>query len=125
MRRQTPTRPLSLASWASASAGALFDVGSSQGNGEAPTVPQARLMIQHLQYLASMLFVVTWLALVWLTSAGALWPNLKERRGTPPPGRYDMFLGMGLLTIALLAGLVDVVSRTFLRAKNSDPDHLA
>jgi hypothetical protein len=90
-----------------------------------PTVPQAQLMTQRLQYLASMLFVVTWVALVWLTSAGALWPNHKERRGTLPPGRYEIFLGMGLLTIALLAGLVDVVSRTFLRAKYSDPDHLA
>jgi hypothetical protein len=90
-----------------------------------PTVPQAQLMIQRLQYLLSMLFTVTWLALVWLTSAGAMWPNLKERRGTLPPGRYDIFLGMGLLTIVLVAGLVDVASRTFLSAKYSDPDHLA
>jgi hypothetical protein len=82
-------------------------------------------MNQRLQYLVSMLLVMTWLALVWLTSAGASWPSLKERRGTPQPGKYDIFLGMGFLTIALLAGFVDGVSRSFVRAKDDDPDHLA
>ena len=82
------------------------------------------LMIQRLQHLAAMLFVIMWLALLWLTSGGALWSSL-ERRETPPPGRYDFFLGMALLTIGLLAGFVDGASRIFLRANDRDPDHLA
>ena len=69
--------------------------------------------MQRLQFLTSMLFLMAWLALLWLTSASALQPKLERVHpgANAGPRWQDFFLGAGLLMLAVMAGFVDAVSR--------------
>jgi len=80
-------------------------------------------MMRRLQFLTPILFVMAWLALLWLTSASPLQPKLKRVHpgATAGPKWQDFFLGAGLLMLGVTAGFVDVVSRRIFGPPSHSP----